>query len=180
MPIKRKKPKARHECPPNLWARINDAPLAEDAGRWAEFRYQFPDEHRLLGAWHKYGEEVLATWIKQHPGTRPSTWWRFDAPRVNGDFLDELRRHGFDDWVLAHPQPRAVVGGTGTPGARPESSFGILRDWWTVDPSDPPLIESQAAYLKRHGLLVSGEARRLRSSDFDPEPLPARYFPEGE
>ena len=38
-----------------------------------------------------------------------------------------------------------------------------------IDPDDPPVFESQAAYLERHGLLLPGERRRLRKADFEPE-----------
>jgi hypothetical protein len=38
-----------------------------------------------------------------------------------------------------------------------------------IDPNDPPTFESQAAYLKRHGLFLAGEERRLKKSDFEPE-----------
>jgi hypothetical protein len=38
-----------------------------------------------------------------------------------------------------------------------------------IDPNDPPMFESQAAYLKRHGLLLAGEEWRLQKSDFEPE-----------
>lgn len=38
-----------------------------------------------------------------------------------------------------------------------------------IDPRDPPRFESQASYLKRLGLLLPGEERRLRPADFEPE-----------
>jgi hypothetical protein len=38
-----------------------------------------------------------------------------------------------------------------------------------IDPDNPPVFESQAAYLERHGLLQPGEHRRLRKADFYPE-----------
>ncbi|MFZ1429139.1 MAG: hypothetical protein WAS21_20480 [Geminicoccaceae bacterium] len=40
-----------------------------------------------------------------------------------------------------------------------------------IDPRDPPVYESQATYLKRLGLLLPTEARRLRPADFEPEPV---------
>ena len=40
-----------------------------------------------------------------------------------------------------------------------------------IDPRDPPVFEAQASYLQRHGLLLPGEARRLNSADFQPEPV---------
>ncbi len=36
-----------------------------------------------------------------------------------------------------------------------------------IDPADPPRFESQAAYLRRHKLLLPGEEKRLTAADFD-------------
>lgn len=30
--------------------------------------------------WALYGAQVLARWVKDHPATRPSCWWRFKGP----------------------------------------------------------------------------------------------------
>jgi hypothetical protein len=38
-----------------------------------------------------------------------------------------------------------------------------------IDLNDPPMYESQAAYLNRHGLWIPAERRRLRKRDFKPE-----------
>ena len=38
-----------------------------------------------------------------------------------------------------------------------------------IDPADPPIYESQAAYLKRHGLFLPGEERRLPADAYAPE-----------
>jgi hypothetical protein len=38
-----------------------------------------------------------------------------------------------------------------------------------IDPNDQPTFESQATYLKRHGLFLPGEERRLRKADWEPE-----------
>jgi hypothetical protein len=40
-----------------------------------------------------------------------------------------------------------------------------------IDPDDPPLFESQAAYLKRLGLFLAGEARCLSKEDYEPEAI---------
>jgi hypothetical protein len=40
-----------------------------------------------------------------------------------------------------------------------------------IDPNDPPMFESQAAYLKRHGLFLAGEERRLKKTDYEPESI---------
>jgi hypothetical protein len=42
-----------------------------------------------------------------------------------------------------------------------------------VDPDDPPIFESQAAYLQRNNLLLPGERERLTEADFEPETVEA-------
>ena len=43
-----------------------------------------------------------------------------------------------------------------------------------VDPEDPPVFESEATYLDRHGLLTAAERRRLRVADYEPVVIDAR------
>jgi hypothetical protein len=45
------------------------------------------------------------------------------------------------------------------------------RRWPPIDVADPPIFESEAAYLKRLRLLLPGEARRLRRADYAPEAI---------
>lgn len=40
-----------------------------------------------------------------------------------------------------------------------------------LDPSDPPIFESEAAYLRRHNLFLPGEDRRLTAKHFEPHVL---------
>jgi hypothetical protein len=68
----------------------------------------------------------------------------------------------------------------------PRFACGIPVDWITgedlrvwpkliaepYDPADPPLFEAQAEYLRRHGMFLPGERRRLRAADFEPEAVP--------
>jgi hypothetical protein len=48
---------------------------------------------------------------------------------------------------------------------------GELREFKgvAIDPADPPVFESQAAYLKRNDLFLAGEARRLKKADWEAE-----------
>jgi len=67
-------------------------------------------------------------------------------------------------------QPRKLLSGTGTPAYEvqclvPYFSYGIPTSWVGINDDDPPIFESQASYLKRHGLLA-GEERR---ADFESE-----------
>jgi hypothetical protein len=54
------------------------------------------------------------------------------------------------------------------PGKRPQM-------WWERDaPKEPRRrTESQASYLKRHGLFLPGEEKRLKPKDFRPEAVTA-------
>jgi hypothetical protein len=115
----------------------------------------------------EYGERFLKEWVREHPGTRPFWWWdHVDLPEAR----------------------RRQVGGIGEP--RPESTFmfeltfGVpdRRSWNAlgrvkydgpltgvpIDPTDPPVFESQAAFLDRHDLFLPGERARLSGADFAP------------
>jgi hypothetical protein len=110
---------------------------------------------------------ILNAWISRHPGTRPYAWWCFDAPET-----------------------RQRVGGTGTPKHEvlkyaPVHVFGIPRYWVTskdtgiltrpgckgkaLDTSNPPLFESQAAYLERLDLMSDTEKSGLPGDAYDLE-----------
>ena len=114
--------------------------------------------------------EILAHFVANHPGRRPAVWWKLRG------------------------EPRARLGGQGTApwdcglAYVPTFDRGIPSLWedgglWTslgkvpppsfvaFDPEDPPVFESEAAYLKRHELLLPGEAKRLGRADFEPEPI---------
>lgn len=124
-----------------------------------------PDPVKL--EWSIARKKILSSWIDEHPGTRPYAWWCFDAPGI-----------------------RQRVGGTGTPKHEvlkyaPAFVFGIPRYWITaqdtgilgravhkgkpLDINDPPLFESQAAYLERNGLLSEIEKAALPEDAFDLE-----------
>jgi hypothetical protein len=131
---------------------------------WLTASHRSPDDMPAIGRpsarklWQEHGEAVLAEWIRAHPGERPQAWWR-----------------------CAAPEPRLRLGGVGEPAPTREMWCGIASYWWRLvrgdpryrrelsfDTADPPLFESQAAYLRRHDLLRPGEARRLKPSDFAP------------
>jgi hypothetical protein len=96
--------------------------------------------------------DILKTWCRQHPGSRPWAWWRFEAP-----------------------EPRRRVGGQGEQqaGIHDEGAFGLPGYWneETLDADDPPVFESEASYLERHGLLTTSERGRLKADAFAPVPV---------
>lgn len=131
----------------------------------------------LRDYWRAYRDQVLAMWIAGKPGTRPSLWWRYDAPRM----VDPPWY--WQDFDLCEPRQR--LGGVGDirRGWSPDFDHGMpgpwLEGWETedsdeaaADPAFPPLFEAQATYLRRHGLLLPGEEARLGDRSFAPEPAP--------
>jgi hypothetical protein len=129
------------------------------------------DKCRAL--WDEHGPAIMEEWIRAHPGTRPSWWWIFDSPRMSTADLD---LHGWADCYFARylPDGRKRLGGSGTPAHElenlvPHFPLGIPDDFRDVDPNDPPVYESQAAYLLRHGLFEPGEERRLKLRDYEAE-----------
>lgn len=140
MPTKRTRISRRakaQDMDPGLLAWFKDA-----APRPAMFFFMAQGE--LQAAWNTSRDAILDEWVQTAPGTRPTHWWKFDA----------------------HEQRRRL-GGTGTPAHEvtahvPFFELGIPVDWAAdYDPNDPPVFETEAAFLKRHKLLVAGDAKLL-------------------
>jgi hypothetical protein len=106
-------------------------------------------EERAKKIWRSISERFLKKWGKEHPGSRPWAWWRYDAP--------ELRQR---------------VGGKGNIQSDflaiiPTFHYGIPTGWLTAvevrlfpelkgkefDAANPPVFESQTSYLQCHNLL---------------------------
>jgi len=123
------------------WDAARDRAQADTTSTWELF--DLGEEHRI--AWLAIAELAVPEWIRFYPGTRPPMWWQFSAP--------ELRRMTggtFTEVVGAHRcQP------TGVPYGAP--------DW-----NDPPMVESQPAYLDRLNLWLPGEQARVTKEDFAP------------
>src|SRR6266571_829953 len=148
---------------------------------WDVFMLEDPNDHygNSRRLWEQHREEVLAVWIPHFPGTRPRCWWMHDAPRISVGRWPGL----FFDGRL--PEPRHHLSGPGSTawdaGLAEVPSFqsGLPTSWDEVDPSDPPIFESQAQYLRRNGLLTPSELRKLKSCDFEPEAvfdIPCTYL----
>jgi len=108
----------------------------------------------LAEIWKQERAGILASWLRTKPGTRPFAFWLFDSP-----------------------EPRRRIGGQGAasfekyPAIKPYYKFGLPVYWDEISESDPPKYESEATYLKRHGLLSISEQKRLTAADFKPESI---------
>ncbi len=140
-------------------------------------------QENLAELWRTHEEAILAEHVAASPGTRPRRWWEWSAPeprrRLGGvgtpksDVLAHVPRFWCGvplDWVsrweAAYYNGRALdVHGRPILNGYREGHFQGVP----IDPDDPPMFESEAAYLDRHGLMLSGERRRLKPADFEPE-----------
>jgi hypothetical protein len=124
------------------WAFLNDAididgdpALYGGTGmRLWELTYNFAlggTRHPTTDLWEEYDTVIVEQWAIDKPGTRPSCWWSFSAPR------GELQSF-WNDFNLPESrlfaEPRRRLGGTGTPlhevmAFAPSFSFGIPTRW---------------------------------------------------
>jgi hypothetical protein len=96
-------------------------------------------------AWEALRAELLPAYVAEHPGRRPAAWWQFDSPEPMRQQLGGYNYRG-DTQADAIPR-RSRCGVPTTSGP---------REW-----SDPPVYETQAAFLARHNLLTAGERSAL-------------------
>jgi len=173
------------------------------------------DDKATKSLWEEHKAAIMAAWIRERPGTRPSQWWRWDAPRISQESIASLGRGATVAQLHQNDfcEPRKRLGGTGTPNYEvlnywPHLDKGIPDSWVSaddasyyngrsrdihgnpvgieykegrftgraIDSRDPPTFESEAQYLKRHGLFAPGEERRLPKDAFEPEVV--QFAPE--
>jgi hypothetical protein len=153
---------------PTHWAILTDALPPADANPFIALDAESYDAMRLL--WEDHCAGILADWIKTKPGTRPAMWWRYDAPRLDPE------KHGRWSRTVLAPrliETRRKLRGDGKPlhealNYAPAHHYGIPA--WCGDPDNPPEFETQRIYLKRHGLLLPAERRKIA----EPYPHPLR------
>ena len=113
--------------------------------------------------WETCRARILSSWPLC---SRPFSWFKWDAPR----FADKFTTYYFHRSL---PEPRLKVGGGGRQWHRdylPQCSWAVF-DHWKFKKENPPLIESEASYLKRLGLLSKTELRHLEKNQDLLEPV---------
>jgi len=155
-----------------IWKTLVDEPL--DGDERAEAYFWQVDA--LPVAWSAWQPEVLSLWIRQHPGSRPSCWWRYSAPEPQRRRLGGV---GVPIWeVLRAHTPQFYLGVPALWLSCADIRFysETMKRQLDAEPLDenfPPLFESQTAYLRRHGLLTASEARRSKPFDYASETVTA-------
>ena len=158
------------------WSLLTDEPLPAGHSKWEKYALEcgIPGEPLLRDLWAELQADVLGFFIEQHPGKRPCVWWNFAATdhrkRIRGSGTP---LHGISDFSrnLKLGVPNSWI----QPGQQ-ERVYGVDA----VDPLSPPAYESQASFLKRHGLFLAGEEARLTHVDLEPEELGPEWWGEEE
>ena len=127
-----------------------EAPGA-DANAFEHMALELALERRTGGHWlrleyliREHGAAFLRRHVARHPGTRPQWWWKTKAPEPH----------------------RAIVEGSGDPSEW-NAWHGVAENF--AEGSRRIVIESEAAYLERHGLLAARERARLTAEAFTPQ-----------
>ena len=124
------------------------------------------ESDRLREIWQNFRDDILGDWVQRQPCSRPATWWTHEAPAEPIPGCS-----GF------HAGQRRRLGGVGTPqheviSVWPRFEYGIPASWFDevgaslfggvpVNQDNPPVFESEATYLDRHGLLTPAELTHL-------------------
>jgi hypothetical protein len=158
-------------------------------------------EKRLRQRWQLYQAKHLSDFIKNNPCQRPWAWWEYSAPRWHDPYpgtyfhgtLPEPRQRlggvgtpdyeflnyvpsfrfglptGFlSPWLVDYYNGRAKdVNGKLIPSKHKPGDF----TGQAISLEDPPVYESECAYLERHGLLTQSERRYLQQHQKLMEPI---------
>ena len=94
-----------------------------------------PDRPPVADMWAELGEGIVAEWAQERPGSRPSCWWRYQAPEPRRR-LGGVGSPGWPDRLQYRPSYRLAVA-TGVAArrddrrrparVRPERSAGIRK-----------------------------------------------------
>ena len=116
---------------------------------------------KLKNVWRKNKKEIMAAHLKKYPCTRPAGWWIYEAP---------------EDW-----RQKVSGNGSGECGPTPPDSkwFDHIPRFEKIDPIDPPCVESEAAFLLRHGLLSEDEKKHLKGHPELLKPVKRDWFDAG-
>jgi hypothetical protein len=158
-----------------------------DADRWLRCEtcgfYEFRPDEELAALWREHCDDIVEEHVADLPGTRPQRWWEFDSKEPR----KRLSGIGTPDFEVLNYKPSFSFGiplswidqsdcdyynraGLFKHIAPNQNSTGTFTGV-AIDPLDPPVYESQAAYLDKHGLFLPGEKKRLKKPDFEPETL---------
>lgn len=137
---------------------------------------QYAPDSELAALWTQHSERIVVEHVAAYPGTRPARWWQYQAvePRrrlggIGTPASDALAykptySYGLPSAWISRQQVKYYSGTAVDVHGNPIGGALAIFRGVAIDPADPPTFESEAAYLKRHGLFLAGEERRCRAS----------------
>jgi hypothetical protein len=176
MPVRRRIDKRRQEVTDEqeAWLQGDDK---------ASGFIQYAPNDELTTLWATHCERIVAERAALHPGTRPARWWQYQAvePRRRlggiGTPASDVLAYKPTYWCglpsiwISQRQVKYYSGIAVDIRGSPIGGKLAIFKGVAIDPDHPPTFESQAAYLKRHGLFLAGEERQLKKADFDAETI---------
>jgi hypothetical protein len=142
----------------------------------------YSPREELATLWAAHSDRIVTEHVTLYPGTRPARFWQYEAV----DPRQRLGGIGTPAWEALSYKPiysrglpavwitlyqiryysgiAVDINGAPIGDLYPSNFRGVA-----IDPNDLPTFESQATYLKRLGLFLVGEERRLRKADWEPE-----------
>ena len=137
-------PKRRRKPPASALADL-DSDLRRDLEHGHGFFTEYKTIEDMQAAWDAVGEELLAAWIEENPGTRPYAWWLL---------VHRKERPIVAKWADQRPMDRE----------RREARFGFLDTslWCGGTGHESSYFQQDpTAYLVEHNLLLPGEYERF-------------------
>jgi hypothetical protein len=121
-----------------------------------------PEKPTCETLWRRHKAAILAEHIKASPCTRPPGWWLYDSPE----------------------EDRLIVGGSGSGECGPTPPgwrvWENIQHFERIDPANPPIVESEAAFLNRHGFLTDAEISYLNDHPELLRPIAIMPFDTGD
>jgi hypothetical protein len=100
MPRRKRFDKRKSALTPGQWAFLNDAdarPAETSIMEWLALRRDVSPLFKVKDLWAMHRDAVIAKWIVENPGERPTLFWKYSAPEPRRDSESQasyLERNG--------------------------------------------------------------------------------------
>lgn len=97
MPVRKRVDRRRAPLDLEQSAILRDEPRPEGANPFYFLRLEKDLFNEVEDLWKSHRDDILAEYVAKHPGTRPTLWWKYDAPgEPDGSETEAayLQRHG--------------------------------------------------------------------------------------
>jgi hypothetical protein len=80
MPVRKRVDRRRAPLDLEQSAILRDEPRPEGANPFYFLRLEKDLFNEVEDLWKSHRDDILAEYVAKHPGTRPTLWWKYDAP----------------------------------------------------------------------------------------------------